>query len=133
MKKFLFFTLLLMGSSALFGQTINDTPTTTPDQERPAPRKGDRKEKDKAFFVQLEMDEQQVEDFRSIQEKYRQERRNLMQGKGGDREAMRSQMQAIDQQLDQEIKGILSPSQFELYAQMIEEKRAHRKQQRHRH
>ena len=110
--------------------SVNQAETNT---RQDSPRKGGRRgdgqrgaQFQQELFSKLNLSDQQMEQFKSISEKYRGEMKTLRQNSDGDRSSIRSSMEALYAKQNTELKGIMTESQFELYTQLIEERRKNR-------
>lgn len=145
MKKYTFLILLSIAfafacnsskqstSTATTTATAEATPPTNPRQAGPrggGARGGQGQEQLQALVAELGLNEDQKEEWQSINAKYREQMRAMREEADGDFASMRGKMQELRASQNEEIKAILTDEQFEKYEKFMAERRANRRGRR---
>ena len=144
MNKLTFLLLLAVGfafSCNAGKQTTATTAAPTAEAAPPAnprqagPRGGGQRgaqaqEEFQALVAELGLNEDQKEEWQSINAKYRQQMRTMREEANGDFASMRGKMQEMRAAQNDEIKQILTEEQFQKYEKFMEERRANRQGRR---
>ena len=82
------------------------------------------------MIAMLELTPEQETEFSAITRKYREKMQTIRQNNQGDFQAMRSEMQTLRQEQNEELKAILTVEQFEKYQNYVKEQRENRRGRR---
>lgn len=145
MKRLTFFVFLAISFAFACNSSKQTTATTTAtnaaqappaDAPRPGGPRGDgqrgaqAQEEFQALVAELGLNEDQKEEWQSINTKYRQQMRGMREEANGDFASMRGKMQEMRAAQTEEIKAILTADQFSKYQKFMEERRANRQGRR---
>jgi hypothetical protein len=137
MQRLLLLILLVSGLMTTSCNSSKATAQTTPKTNteataaRPAGQQGARQGRPgldlDAMATQLGLDAAQTVKFKEISERYATQAREMRQSAGGDRQAMRSKMEALRANQEKEMSAILTAEQQAAYAKIQEEMEAQRR------
>jgi len=110
---------------------VKSSPTATTEGPRRGGERGGRQrdpearqKRMEALYTELNFSDAQKQKFEEISNKYQEKRRAIFQnGRGGDREAMRAQVEKMREEQSAELKKIMTEEQFEKYSKIMEEQR----------
>lgn len=112
---------------------VEATPPTSPRQAGPrggGQRGGQGQEQIEALMAELGLNEDQKEEWQSINAKYREQMRAMREEANGDFASMRGKMQELRTAQNEEIKEILTAEQFQKYEKFVAERRSNRRGRR---
>ena len=131
--KYLFFVLsFLVGFTyckspqAFAESSTSSTLETTPPSQGPPNgfgQRGPNREAMQELIAALNLSEDQMEQFKSINQKYRTQMQELREQNQGDRQTMMGGMRSIRENQQEEIKTILTEEQVKIFEAKIAEQR----------
>lgn len=136
MTKMLFLGLSLVLTIGLQAQTKEPAPKAAPAAVEAPPQmraqpKAERAQQAKAqrdaLVAKLDLSAEQATQFDAINQNYREQMRELRQNNSTDRRAVGQQMRALRDAQQEEIRGILTPKQVEIYDAELEAARTSRR------
>lgn len=113
--------------------TAEATPPSSPRQAGPrggGQRGGQGQEQLQALIAELGLNEDQKEEWESINAKYREKMQAMREEANGDFASMRGKMQELRTSQNEEIKEILTAEQFQKYEKFVAERRSNRRGRR---